>query len=156
MIEYIALPNPCITMKHIYEARDIVDDAFANKYFSNHLNEITCAWIALHDDKVVGWAAVSECKLRCVAVHPEYRGQGVGRTLTEKRLKYLGDCDSVISYAWVRPDGTCMSCRNLENFGFKLEKELDDYYNETRMKCEYCGTDCNCVARLYLKRKEDA
>ena len=59
-----------------------------------------------YSDKVVGWAAISECKLRCIAVHPEYRGQGVGRTLTEKRLKYLGDCDSVISYAWIRPDGT--------------------------------------------------
>ena len=91
MIKYIALPNPTINMGHIYQAADIVDTAFAAGYFNNHLNEITCAWIALHDDKVVGWAAISECKLRCGAVHPEYRGQGIGRTLTEKREQYLGD-----------------------------------------------------------------
>ena len=155
MIKYVALPNPTINMTHIYSAAKIVDTAFATGYFNNHLNEIQCAWIVLDDDTVVGWAAVSDCMLRCVVVHPDYRGQGIGRTLTEKRLKYLGDCDSVISYAWVRPDGTCMSCKNLENFGFKLEKELDNYYNETRMKCKYCDTNCNCVARLYLKRKED-
>ena len=155
MIKYIALPNPSITMKHIYEARDIVDDTFANGYFYNHLNEIQCAWVALDDDTVVGWSAVSDCMLRCVAVHPNYRNRGIGRTLTEKRLKYLGDCDSVLSYAWVRPDGRCMSCKNLENFGFVFEKELDDHYSNTRMNCKYCGTGCQCKARLYLKRKED-
>ena len=122
MIKYVALPNPTINMTHIYSAAKIVDAAFATGYFNNHLNEIQCAWIVLDDDTVVGWAAVSDCMLRCVVV---------------------------------RPDGTCMSCKNLENFGFKLEKELDNYYNETRMKCKYCDTNCNCVARLYLKRKED-
>ena len=151
MIKYIALPNPSITMKHIYEARDIVDSAFAAGYFNNHLNEIQCAWVAMDDDTVVGWAAVSDCMLRCIVVHPNYRDRGIGRTLTEKRLKYLGDCDSIMSYAWVRPDGRCMSCKNLENFGFVFEKELDDHYSNTRMNCKYCGTGCNCIARLYRK-----
>ena len=45
MIKYIALPNPSITMKHIYEARDIVDDTFAAGYFNIHLDEINCAWV---------------------------------------------------------------------------------------------------------------
>ena len=152
MIKYIALPNPTVNMGHIYQAADIVDTAFAAGYFSNHLNEIQCAWVAMDDDIVVGWAAVSECMLRCVAVHPDYRGRGIGKTLTEKRLKYLDNCDSVISYAWVRPDGTCMSCKNLENFGFKLEKELTDHYSSTRIKCKYCGKSCTCSAMLYRKK----
>lgn len=151
MIEYITLPSPKVKTKHTEQAKCIVDAAFADGYFDNHLNEIDCAWVALDDDKAVGWAAVSECGLRCIAVHPDYRGQGIGRTLTEKRLKHLGDCDSVISYAWVRPDGTCMSCKNLENFGFKFTEELDDHYSGTRIKCKHCGTDCSCIARLYLK-----
>ena len=155
MIKYIALPNPSITMKHIYEAKGIVDSTFAAGYFYNHLNEIQCAWVALDDDTVVGWAAVADCMLRCVAVRPDYRGQGIGKRLTEERLKYLDYCDSVISYAWVRPDGRCMSCKNLENFGFVFEKELDDHYSNTRMNCKYCGTGCQCKARLYLKRKKD-
>ena len=151
MIKYIALPNPSITMKHIYEARDIVDSTFAAGYFYNHLNEIQCAWMALDGDKVIGWAAVSDCMLRCIAVDPDFRGQGIGKRLTEERLKYLNDCESVVSYAWVRPDGRCMSCKNLENFGFELEEELEDYYSDTRMNCKYCGTGCNCTARLYRK-----
>lgn len=153
MIKYIALPNPSITMKHIYEARDIVDNAFAAGYFYNHLNEIQCAWMALDGDKVIGWAAVSDCMLRCIAVDPDFRGQGIGKRLTEERLKYLNDCESVVSYAWVRPDGRCMSCKNLENFGFELEEELEDYYSDTRMNCKYCGTGCNCTARLYRKSR---
>lgn len=154
MIKYIALPNPKINMTHIYDAAKIVDASFADGYFMDHLNEIQCAWVALDDDKVVGWAAVSDCMLRCVVVHPDHRGQGIGKRLTEERLKYLGDCDSVVSYAWVRPDGRCMSCKNLENFGFYLDKELDNYYSETRMGCKYCGEGCRCIARLYKKDRE--
>jgi len=155
MIKYIALPNPSITMKHIYEARDIVDSTFAAGYFYNHLNEIKCAWVALDDDTVVGWAAVADCMLRCIAVHPDHRGQGIGKRLTEERLKYLEkDCFLICSYAWVRPDGTCMSCKNLENFGFELAKELPEYYNNTRSNCKYCGSNCTCVARLYVKTNQ--
>lgn len=153
-IKYIALPNPMIHVGYIYEAAELVDEAFADGYFYNHLNEIQCAWMAIDEEssKVVGWAAVADCMLRCIVVHPNYRSRGIGRTLTEKRLAYLGDCDTVISYAWVRPDGRCMSCKNLENFGFELAKELPDYYNNTRSNCKYCGDKCSCVARLYLKR----
>jgi len=150
-IIYAALPNPLVNLNHIYQAAQLVDDAFAAGYFKNHLNEIHCAWVALDSEKVVGWAAVGDCMLRCIAVHPDYRGQGIGKRLTEERLKYLGDCEQVVSYAWVRPDGRCMSCKNLENFGFELAKELPEYYNNTRCNCKYCGSNCTCVARLYVK-----
>lgn len=162
-IKYIALPNPSINMGHIYQARELVDSSFAVGYFNHHLDEIDCAWVVLDDDKVVGWAAVmvefdehfnaKEGTLRCVVVDPNYRGRGIGKRLTEERLKYLGDCFLVWSYAWVRPDGRCMSCKNLENFGFVLQEELDDHYSDTRIKCKYCGKHCTCKARLYLKGK---
>ena len=161
MIKYVALPNPKITMGHVYQAADIVDSTFAAGYFINHLNEIECGWVALDDDKVVGWAAVSVVSnvlnfgevgiLRCVAVHEEYRRRGIGKRLTEERLKYLSNCNNIISYAQVRPNGECMSCKNLENFGFKLQEELEDYYSNVRMKCKYCGKNCTCSARLYKK-----
>ena len=162
-IKYVALPNPSITMNHIYQATTLVDDSFAGGYFKNHLDEVECAWVALDGDKVVGWAAVSTkhnvfhfseiCILRCLVVHPDYRGQGIGKRLTEERLKYLDNCELIISYAWVRPDGRCMSCKNLENFGFELQEELKDYYNNTRNNCKYCGSNCSCVARLYRKQR---
>ena len=151
MIIYAAIPSPLFGYKHMFDAVKLVDEAFAVGYFKNHLEEIECAWIALDGDKVVGWAAVGDCLLRCIVVHPDYRGQGVGKRLTEERLKYLGDCKEVISYAWIRPDGRCMSCKNLENFGFELAKELPEYYNNTRQACKYCGGNCKCVARLYVK-----
>jgi N-acetylglutamate synthase-like GNAT family acetyltransferase len=159
-IRYIALPSPLINMGHIYQAAKLVDDSFAAGYFKNLLNEINCAWMALDENKVVGWAAVttentSEKKgiLRCVVVDPEYRFLGIGKTLTEKRLKYLDDCNIIVSYAWVRPDGRCMSCKNLENFGFKLLLEDVEYYKNTRNNCKYCGNTCKCVARVYIKMR---
>ena len=160
-IDYIQLPSPLFGFKQLFEASKIVDNAFAAGYFNNHLKEIECGFVALDGDKVIGWAAVSvktnesnssEGLLRCIAVHPNYRGQGVGKRLTEKRLKYLDYCSSVWSYAWVRPNGNCMSCKNLENFGFKIHKELDDYYTTTRAKCKYCGKKCTCKAVLYVRR----
>ena len=163
MIKYIALPNPNINMGHVYQARELVDTSFAVGYFNHHLDEIDCAWVALDDDKVIGWAAVTakfdghfnakEGTLRCIVVHPDYRGQGVGRRLTEERLKYLDDKHMIWSYAWVRPDGRCMSCKNLENFGFRLHEELSDHYSRTRESCKYCGANCKCVARLYIRDK---
>lgn len=151
MITYAAIPSPLFGYKQMFDAVELVDGAFATGYFNIHLEEIKCAWIALDGDTVVGWAAVGDCMLRCIAVHPDYRGQGIGRRLTEERLKYLGDCKEVISYAWVRPNGECMSCKNLENFGFELSKELPEYYNNIRSNCKYCGSNCTCVARLYVK-----
>ena len=151
MIIYAAIPSPLFGYKQMFDAIKLVDESFAVGYFKNHLEEIECAWIALDGDKVVGWAAVGDCLLRCIVVHPDYRGQGVGKRLTEERLKYLGDCKEVISFAWIRPDGRCMSCKNLENFGFEFAKELPEYYNNTRQACKYCGGNCKCVARLYVK-----
>ena len=152
--KYIALPNPIFGYGHLLEATKLVDTAFANGYFRSHLEEIECAWIALYGNKVVGWAAVAECMLRCVVVHPDHRGRGIGKELTIRRLEYLSDCDKVFSYAWVRPDGRCMSCKNLENFGFKLQQELDEHYNNTRSNCKYCGSNCTCVARQYVKTNQ--
>jgi N-acetylglutamate synthase-like GNAT family acetyltransferase len=161
MITYAAIPSPLFGYKQMFEALELVDNAFATGYFKKHLEEIECAWVALDEEKVVGWASVCVERnepapnvgmLRCIVVHPDYRGKGIGKRLTEKRLKYLDkDCFLILSYAWIRPDGTCMSCKNLENFGFKLHKELNDYYNETRQACKYCGSGCKCTARQYIK-----
>ena len=160
MITYAAIPSPLFGYKQMFDAVELVDEAFAAGYFKNHLEEIHCAWVALDGDKVVGWAA--DCvernepapnvgTLRCIVVHPDYRGKGIGKRLTEERLKYLSNCNNIISYAWVRPNGECMSCKNLEDFGFKLQEELEDYYSNVRMKCKYCGKNCTCSARLYKK-----
>lgn len=164
MIKYIAIPSPLFGYKQLFEATELVDNAFARGYFKDHLEEIECAWVALDGDRVVGWAAVCVERnepapnvgmLRCIAVHPDYRGKGIGQTLTKERLRYLEkDCFLICSYAWVRPDGECMSCKNLENFGFKLHRELTDYYSEHRQSCKYCGSRCKCIARQYVKTNQ--
>ena len=58
MIKYSAIPSPLFGYKQMFEAVNLVDNAFAAGYFKNHLEEIDCAWIALDNDRVVGWAAV--------------------------------------------------------------------------------------------------
>ena len=114
MIKYSAIPSPLFGYKQMFEAVNLVDNAFAAGYFKDHLEEIECAWIALDGEKVVGWAAVCVERnepapnvgmLRCIVVHPDYRGKGIGKRLTEERLKYLEKvCFLICSYAWVRPD----------------------------------------------------
>ena len=159
-IKYVALPNPTINIYHIKQAMEMVYKSFAVWDFKNHLNEIQCAWLALDGEKVVGWASVcvghiapNDGLLRSIVVDPDYRGRGIGKRLTEERLKYLDDKHMIWSYAWVRPDGRCMSCKNLENFGFRLHEELSDHYSRTRESCKYCGANCKWVARLYIRDK---
>ena len=63
------------------------------------------------DGELVAWASVVIEEdvgiLKCLVVHPDYRGQGIGKELTNIRLQYLKNqgCKYVKSYAWVRPDG---------------------------------------------------
>lgn len=156
--KFVALPNPSINMGHIYSARKIVDEALGGGYFSEHLNAINCAWICLHGGSVVGWAATSSEKeigiLKCVVVTPSHRGKGIAQEFVDVRLKFLKsqDYNLVKSYAWVRPSGSCPSCKTLEKNGFIVTEELEGFYEDCDHKCPSCKDKCRCVARVYQKK----
>ena len=164
---YLELPNPKFGLNHIHEATRIVDNALGVGYFQEHLSEIECAWVCLDNNSVVAWAAVTTDRhptapsigcLKCVAVDPLYRGQGIARKLTELRLDYLtrdeAHCFLIASHAWVRPDGYCPSCGILESLGFKPHRELEGYYANAKYKCPSCKGKCKCVARQYIKTNQ--
>ena len=86
-IIYAFSETTSVNLNHIYQAAQLVDDAFAAGYFKNHLNEIHCAWVALDGDKVVGWAAVGDCILRCIVVHRTIEGQGIGKEINRGKIE---------------------------------------------------------------------
>ena len=154
----VALPNPSVDISDIYSARKIVDKALGGGYFSEHLDVITCAWMCLHKGSIVGWAATSSegdvGVLKCVVVDAEHRGKGIGQRFTDVRLKFLeGQGHEVVkSYAWIRVDGSCPSCKTLERNGFTATEELEGFYANYNHKCPSCKDECKCVARVYEKR----
>lgn len=161
---YIQIPNPLFGFYQMLEAAKIVDNALGNGYFNEHLKEIECGWACFHADSVVAWAAVSTERhkygpsigcLKCVAVDPLFRGNGIGRKLTEMRLNYLTKddqhCFLIFADAWVRPSGYCASCGTLEHFGFKIHEEIHEHYSNLNHKCPACKGKCKCTARRYIK-----
>ena len=163
MYEYIQLPNPKLTFRHMVEAARIVDNALGTGYFQEHLSEIECCWIVLSEDAVVGYAAVATERhptapsvgcLKCVAVDPLYRGQGIGTMLTELRMEYLDGYPLIFADAWVRPSGYCDSCKTLERFGFTVYEETEGFYADRKHKCPSCKDVCQCVARRYVKTNQ--
>ena len=54
----------------------------------------SCGWIAIVDDKEVGWCNMSflpenTIKFEDAFVHPDYRGKGIYRKLWDTRWKYV-------------------------------------------------------------------
>lgn len=153
--------------KTLNEVTRIVDNALGAGYFEEHLNEIECGWVCFHADAVVAWAAVSTDRhdqapsigcLKCVAVDPLFRGQGIARKLTELRLDYLtrddAHCFLIFADAWVRPSGYCASCTTLEHFGFKIHEEIEGHFADSKHKCPVCKGECKCIARRYVKTNQ--
>lgn len=89
-----------------------------------------CYLIAEDDGKVVGYALacitdeVSE--LLGTAVIPEYRNQGIGKQLLEKRLAWLGNREVVLQ---TRTDNHIIQ-EMYKSYGFKPSQILKDYYRE--------------------------
>ena len=146
----------CKFLHRYNNARELVDAELGEGYFSEHLEVIDHAWMSFSGE-LVAWASVVIDGyvgiLKCVVVHPQYRGEGIAKELTKIRLEYLKNqgCKYVKSYAWVRPDGSCPSCGILEKNGFEVIDELNGYYSRFKHKCPYCDKDCKCSARVYQK-----
>jgi ribosomal protein S18 acetylase RimI-like enzyme len=64
--------------------------------------------VAVHDDEVVGIFDASvdnnDAVLECIAVHPDYRRQGVGRRLLAQGLPKLRNLGGTRLTAWTRED----------------------------------------------------
>ena len=146
----------CKFLGRYNNARKLVDNALGEGYFNEHLEVIEHAWMSFNAE-LIAWASVVIEEdigiLKCLVVHPDYRGHGVGKELTNIRLQYLKNqgCKYVKSYAWVRPDGSCPSCGILESKGFEVIEEIKGYYDKCKFQCPACDNKCECIARVYQK-----
>ena len=142
-------------------AVDIVDSSMGDGYFETQLGRHTVGWIAVcglfPEPEVVAYASIvkenEDCVLKCSAVHPDYRSQGIGTKLVKARLDYLEDegCDVVKSYAWI-VDGKCPAEKALTANGFTSVEDIENFYENSNIPCLMCEDNCRCTARIFEKK----
>ncbi len=95
--------------------------------------------LALFDGQVVGytvtWIIVDECHLANIAVHPDFRGLGIGRVLLEDVLELARDrsCGKVCLEVR-RSNKTAI--RLYESFGFRVVGVRKNYYHDGFLRNE--------------------
>jgi GNAT superfamily N-acetyltransferase len=94
--------------------------------------------------------------LRDLAVVPDARGQGVGRTLAEAALRFLTDagCARAVTLSWVH-GGPHPSRPLFERLGFTSLGEAREFYLEQSLRegwrCRSCAGACRCSAILFVR-----
>ena len=84
-------------------------------------------WIVEKDGKLKGSVAIVrvsdvEAQLRWLLIHPELRGQGVGRLLVDKAVSFCRECGYGSIFLWTV--SFLDAAANLyRSFGFKITKE---------------------------------
>ncbi len=90
-----------------------------------------------------------------LCVHERFRGQGIGKRLSQRRLEWLRErkCEVILGVSWVSglPD---TSDRVFEIMGFKAVKTVSNFYHDSSLEhpfsCPGCGkSPCVCSAILY-------
>ncbi len=91
--------------------------------------------VAVIDDKVVGyagmWHVITEGHITNVAVHPDYRRQGIGDMLIEEMIKCAEEKEMIGITLEVRISN--MPAQKLyTKYGFKPEGFRKNYYSDTK------------------------
>lgn len=94
-------------------------------------NSASCRFYIAETDKIVGYIGVSiaadEGYILNVAVHPDYRGQGIGKALVSCLIERYGDILSFITLE-VRPSNTA-AVNLYKSLGFEKVGERKNYYS---------------------------
>ena len=106
-----------------------------DSYIQELTNPIARYLIAKIDDKVVGfmgtWIVLDESHITNIAVHPNYRKQGIGSSLLEEFLKYCKSQGCIAYTLEVRNSNK--AARTLyEKYNFKQEGVRKGYYEDTK------------------------
>jgi GNAT superfamily N-acetyltransferase len=90
-----------------------------------------------------------------LCVHERFRGRGIGKQLSQKRLEWLMErkCEVILGVSWVS-GLQHTSDRVFKDFGFKAVKTVANFYHNTSFKhpfsCPGCKrSPCICSATLY-------
>lgn len=96
--------------------------------------------------------------LRSAVVAADERRSGVGTLLTCERLRWLRSraAMSVISQAWVYPDGSVPARGQLRACGLVALRTVPAFWaaqlRANGLTCRQCGPACGCSAQLYGRR----
>jgi ribosomal-protein-alanine N-acetyltransferase len=94
-------------------------------------------WVAEHclegETKIVGmivvWLILDEAHIATIAVHPEFRGQGIGRELLAQALREAIERGAVESMLEVRANNL-VAQEIYKDFGYKVVGHRSHYYRD--------------------------
>jgi ribosomal-protein-alanine N-acetyltransferase len=96
-------------------------------------NPASRSWVAEADERVVGmivcWLIVDELHIATIAVHPEYRRQGIGEKLLTHALKSAAEEGAVKSFLEVRESNLSAQAM-YRKFGFVEDGRRRRYYKD--------------------------
>lgn len=90
-------------------------------------------WVAEVDDRLVGvivcWLIIDEAHIATIAVNPNYRGLGIGKTMVVTGLQYLIPQGALSVTLEVRA-GNLVAQNLYRHFGFAVVGERKRYYKD--------------------------
>jgi ribosomal-protein-alanine N-acetyltransferase len=109
--------------------------AWPDKAFEMELaNENARCWVAEADGQVAGalviWSVLDEAHIATIAVHPNFRRQGVGRQLLNAAMQAAYREGARIYHLEVRA-GNFVAQRMYAEFGFEVVGRRPKYYKDT-------------------------
>jgi ribosomal-protein-alanine N-acetyltransferase len=107
---------------------------WSKESFENELkNNLALYLVAKVDEKAVGyigvWKIFDEGHITNVAVHPEFRGEGIGRALISELL-YLCKKDGIKSFTLEVRESNAVAQNLYKSFGFVEEGMRKGYYSD--------------------------
>lgn len=104
-------------------------------FLSELKNKFAVYYVAAHEDKVVGysgmWLFSGEAHITTIAVHPDWRGQGLGRAFMDNMINRARDRGASTVILEVRPSNAAARCL-YKKIGFRQIGCRKNYYLETR------------------------
>lgn len=130
--------------KHRKAVLNLLSDVFQYKYTEEYLNTgISKKFVLLTDDKVVGFleyeVLFDDAEIFMIAIHPDFQGKGLGKTLMDFCLKNL-------QKEGVKSVYLDVAVNNIRALNFYKKYGFDTLY--TRKEYYRDGTDA------YLMKKE--
>lgn len=123
-----------LSVKDLGQVLTISKSSFAEPWpkneFEKHLN---CSFAADDNGEIAGFAvgkiSGSKAVLKLIAVNPDFRGKGIGKSLMEYILKYFAENGAKEVMARSRLHNEA-GCAFLKSFGFDIKKIIKNYYRD--------------------------
>jgi [ribosomal protein S18]-alanine N-acetyltransferase len=120
-------------------------------------NPASRCWVADLDGRIVGmivvWLIVEEAHVATVAIHPEYRRQGIGKRLLAHALRRLIDDGARSSFLEVRESN--LAAQDMyRKFGYEAVGRRRRYYRDNDEDAILMNLDSLNAERLQLDTEE--